>query len=131
MGPGAMRSGGEPRLPHVHVNVPVVRGLSILSASLSSSLSLLLAMTTCSRQFTSSSSVKASSHIGGGSRSCLEAPAGPPAPMGACPYPAPLATPPGVSAGWGAAMAVASAAAAALEGLCVAAWLEDMGVALV
>uniref|UniRef100_A0A8C6DNI2 Keratin 15 n=1 Tax=Moschus moschiferus TaxID=68415 RepID=A0A8C6DNI2_MOSMO len=71
MGPGVMKSGGEPRLPHVHISVPVVRGcLSILSASLSTLLFSLLTMTTCSRQFTSSSSGKGSSCIGGGS-SCM------------------------------------------------------------
>ena len=71
MGPGVMKSGGEPCLPHVHINIPVVRGhLSILSASLSTLPISLLTMTTCSHQFTSFSSVKGSSPIGGGS-SCV------------------------------------------------------------
>lgn len=136
MGPGVMNSGEEPRLPHVHINVPVVRGcLSILSASLSTLPFSLLTMTTYSLQFTSSRSVKGSSCIGGGS-SCVSFVLSGSSCRASSAYGdlsvscSPRYSSGGVC-GLGGSYGGGFGSSSSLGGLCVAAWLEDMGVALV
>ena len=94
-------------------------------------ISLLGTMSTCSHQFTSSRSMKGSCSIGGASSRISSVLAGgschaPSTYGGACVSPS-LASPLGEPVGWGEAMAVASAAAAAL----LVASGEDMVVALV